>query len=319
MDSIYSILFNYLSGTATPQEAEIAEEWINGSEENSIRFQTFFKALQVTQHGNYVQPDSDKEWELFTKKKTLILKPFWSRPLIYVPTVIIIITFLCWFFLNKNIEYHSVNTRTFQSGQKVKDSSITGLDIFIDTGTITRMETHQPNQENLSIVNGSVFLKTTNQYIGSIFAGSSTILPDPLCRVWVFNDSVHNITKVEVHTGTLIIKVGEQKRKLKAGEAVKIENYQITVEPGNINKYSFATKVFDFRNIPLHEALKALEKAFRVAITQEPISLENCRITALFEDQSLEEILEILAYTLHFKYEFSNNEWNISSTPNSCK
>lgn len=70
-----------------------------------------------------------------------------------------------------------------------------------------------------------------------------------------------------------------------------------TVFPNRHSRISF-----DFTDTPLYKAVASLEKAYGTTIVFANNKLSGCRITTRFDNKTLEEILDIMAYTLHFEY-----------------
>jgi hypothetical protein len=81
---------------------------------------------------------------------------------------------------------------------------------------------------------------------------------------------------------------------------------------------AYAVKVFEFRNTPFKEAARSIEKAYGVKIITKNNSLDDCTVTTRFDNKSLEEILDILGYTLAFEYKIDKKKNQVIITGDGC-
>ena len=77
-------------------------------------------------------------------------------------------------------------------------------------------------------------------------------------------------------------------------------------------------RIFEFSNTPFKEAAGFIEKAYGVTIIIENNKLDHCKITTRFDNKSLEEILDILGYTLAFEYSIDKNKNQVIISGDGC-
>jgi hypothetical protein len=77
-------------------------------------------------------------------------------------------------------------------------------------------------------------------------------------------------------------------------------------------------RIFEFSNTPFKEAVGFIEKAYGVTIIINNNKLNNCTITTRFDNKSLEEILDILGYTLAFEYSIDKNKNQVIISGDGC-
>jgi hypothetical protein len=77
-------------------------------------------------------------------------------------------------------------------------------------------------------------------------------------------------------------------------------------------------RTFEFSNTPFKEAAGFIEKAYGVKIIIENDKLDHCKITTRFDNKSLEEILDILGYTLAFEYSIDKNKNQVIISGDGC-
>jgi len=78
------------------------------------------------------------------------------------------------------------------------------------------------------------------------------------------------------------------------------------------------TIAFEFNNTPFKEAAGFIEKAYDVKIIVNNPKLYNCTITTRFDNKSLEEILDILGYTLAFDYKIDKKRKQVIISGDGC-
>lgn len=74
----------------------------------------------------------------------------------------------------------------------------------------------------------------------------------------------------------------------------------------------------EFSNTPFKEAAAFLENAYGVTIIVKNDAIYNCTITTRFDNKSLEEILDILGYTLAFEYKIDQTSNQVIISGDGC-
>lgn len=96
---------------------------------------------------------------------------------------------------------------------------------------------------------------------------------------------------------------------LTANESVEASDNQLTtIENPNPNYLSWALKDFYLSNTRLDQVAAMLEEAFNKKVTFSDSSIGQLRISATFENQNLEEIIDIICETHDLKYSSNTNE-----------
>ncbi|KAA0990719.1 DUF4974 domain-containing protein [Dyadobacter aurulentus] len=99
-------------------------------------------------------------------------------------------------------------------------------------------------------------------------------------------------------------KVIVQSNKQRSSESIYKRESSNRLYPRHppIKESSLDSHILDFKDTPLHEVLIILEKDYKVRFQFTDLDIRDCRITSRFENKSLEEILDIIAYTLKLEY-----------------
>jgi hypothetical protein len=91
-----------------------------------------------------------------------------------------------------------------------------------------------------------------------------------------------------------------------------------TLADGSTAYFDYTNKVFEFSNMPFKDAVAYIEKAYGVKFIINNNKLYNCTITTRFDNKSLEEILDVLGYTLAFEYEIDKTKNQVTISGDGC-
>jgi ferric-dicitrate binding protein FerR (iron transport regulator) len=207
------------------------------------------------------------------------------------------------------------NSETIPKADTLADGTIAFLD------TLSSIAVTNPANEKkwITIKNGGCYFRQLNKNTGALWqlkVGLVEIIPNN-ANVYVSVDTVTAVAVVQVQTGSAEIQLGEKKLHIAAGESLRFNTQKdilynkLKMDP---NVFSYANRIFEFNDLSFKEAAGFLEKAYGVKFITENNNLYNCRITTRFDNKSIEEILDILAYTLSFEYTIDkkNNQVLIS-------
>lgn len=74
----------------------------------------------------------------------------------------------------------------------------------------------------------------------------------------------------------------------------------------------------EFSNTPFIEVARFLEKEYGVTMIVKNETVNNCKVTTRFDNKSLEEILDILGYTLAFEYKIDERRNQVIISGDGC-
>ncbi|MBC8153090.1 MAG: FecR family protein, partial [Bacteroidetes bacterium] len=72
-----------------------------------------------------------------------------------------------------------------------------------------------------------------------------------------------------------------------------------------VNQIAWTESKLVFRNTPMGEVAKTLERWYGLPVTLERESLRQCPLTGTFQNQSLREVMTLIAMTNRFQYELT--------------
>jgi FecR-like protein len=135
------------------------------------------------------------------------------------------------------------------------------------------------------------------------------------------------LTKIIAATGSVVIVstiiyiIATKKEKPETPpvkQATVVTPHRDTLADGSIAYLDNTNKVFEFSNMPFSKVSAYLEKAYGVQFIVKNNKLDDCTITTRFDNKSLEEILDILGYTLTFEYEIDKTKNQVIISGNGC-
>lgn len=201
----------------------------------------------------------------------------------------------------------------------LQDGTIAFLDTLSSIGVINQAE----KGKLITLNNGGCYFRQLNKNPDTpcqLKVGPVEIFPNN-ANMYVSIDTTTAIATVQVQTGSAEIQLGDQKLQLAAGESVRLNtrtDLARNKQKLNPNVFSYANKVFEFSNTPFKEAAGFIEKAYGVKIIVNNQKLYNCTITTRFDNKSLEEILDILGYTLAFDYKIDKKRKQVIISGDGC-
>jgi len=80
------------------------------------------------------------------------------------------------------------------------------------------------------------------------------------------------------------------------------------------SEFAYATRVFSFENATLKQVTDELQKAYDMNIVYKSKNLENCRISCYFDNESIEDILRVVAVTLSLQYRIDHKTVYLSGS-----
>lgn len=322
------LIVKHLTGEITTAEEQILQEWIAMDNENETLFQTFKKAYELS--GAHYTPNQDKnlkidinqEWAYFNKQianrdkneiplnsvqntRSVILK-------IAAAVLLVIATGIA-------INYYSASGdqvyQTADSNKKITlpDGSIVSLN---RNSTLSYTKSFGDDHRKVALSGEGFFeVKPDKQ-------NPFTILVDDMVITVVgtsFNVQGYNSGKdleVTVETGVVRLKSTKinEPLDLKAGEKgiyKKTELKLIAKRNDDSNFLAWKTRRIVFEGNNLSTVAETLQSVYGVEIIITATEIDACKVTATFDNQSLEAVLAVLKSTLNLTYRIDGNKIEI--------
>jgi transmembrane sensor len=292
------IIAKYLAGEATPDEAMYLDNWTALSDANAQYFETCKKILQSNVHSNKI--DVNTAWQS-VESKVQFLEPirkkqsntkYWA----IAASLALIVGFgALYFYFSKPKQIMEYAATDVVKSVQLADAS--EIEIY-KKSSIQLAESFNENSRTLKL-KGSAYFKVVHDaskpFVVSI---GSLNVKDIGTKFKIVTSNNGDTVTVSVDEGSVLVydSLGFEKQ---IGAGVKIvyvlSQHQIQ-EIGFIN--SPLLKSFQFENASLKDVISQMSEAYKVPIVIESESVLNCKITAQFQNESLENVLLIISETL---------------------
>ncbi len=319
------LIVKMIQGEVTPEEQRMAEQWISRSRENRRLYENYRDLLLLTDQKK-VNYDTDKAWNILEQRISASesqgrspvrkLRQQRMRTIRYAAisgaAALLLVALALFPLLNRQPEHKSFATAGEISGNyKLPDGSVVVLNT---NSAVNYPERFQRHSREISIFGEAFFEIKPDATRPFIIHASGLDIKVVGTSFTVAADPEQAFVKVTVNTGKVLVypsgftdeKAASASHLLEAGEMAtySTESGQITKGVNDdLNFLSWKTGILVFREARLAEVFKALENKYNIRFADAKPDLLNQRLTARFENESLNQVLETLS--LIFNTEFS--------------
>lgn len=294
-----------LLGEAESHEEEELNLWIAESPENKKYYEDFKAVWEASLFiGQNSTIDENQSWKRF-QKRIEPAKTIWFKPWMAAASLLLVLSLGWIYFSDKNTapEHFAYQTTDTAQTFNLPDSSVVVLNknsalTFIQSKDIRKAELLGEAFFDVKPDKSRPFKIDINQVQVQVLGTSFNI------------KGYDGQTEVVVETGLVKVSKGETEMQLKANETVVVSEKNVTLEKETVkNEYYnfYRTGKLVFTNTPLKEVTKVLSDAYGIEIEIRNEKLEKLPISTVFDNQSIESVLQIIAETLPVRIEKQNN------------
>ncbi len=304
------LLVKVMLGEASPEERQQAEDWVAAHPDNHRYYQNFrliWESSKTLEKQSTADPDA--AWVRF-KAKTLRQPPvipfkpartriWWAA----AAAAIVMIASVWWFFPASQTD--SEPLMALRSDEQVRKDTL-------PDGSVVTLNKHS------SLTYAPAFGKTTVREVNLTGEAFFDVRPDKSRPFTIHVNEVtvtvlgtsFNIrsnagsTEVIVETGLVQVANTHEMTRAWPGEKVIAVRTRETLAKEAVRNdlYSFyRTGKLVCRETPLHELVSALNEAYDADIVIGNPTIRNLRISTVFEQESLPDVLNIIRETLNIK------------------
>jgi ferric-dicitrate binding protein FerR (iron transport regulator) len=306
------LLAKFFAGEATPEEALAVDAWLSDPE-NKRNWQALEKTWNLgAEVGKHRLPNVDHEWQRIkglvrTNEKGKV-RTFFRPPLAIAASLLAlaVLSALLWFKLRQNPQQKEEQYAVISADQVLTDSLADGSVVTLNRHSRFTYDKNFGTDHRDVVLQGEAYFQVqpdrnkpfiihldrlSIQVVGTAFNVKQSA--DSSQVVVQVNSG---IVKMFTSEKDILVTKGQTGIYSKAGERLEV------MDSVSNNSMSYATKNFDFQDMRLSEIIGVLEDAFGVSIKTEDPRLLNCRLTAQFENKTLDYIMDIIAATLNLTY-----------------
>jgi transmembrane sensor len=317
--NIDDLLAKYLADETDTHESDIVGEWIGTSENNRKTFehsQLIFEGVSSLK--NQRQVDIDAAWKkLNISKKNILettdnqeIKPVvkinWFNNFLKVAAVLVVL-FGLWFVAAKQFVVPKNDVISFKSGNIETEKILPdGTKILLSkNSSITYPNTFEGDTREINL-EGEAFFDVHHDAAHPFIIhtqGTDVRVLGTSFRVRAYDAQVQVVVKTgkvrfSKNDAEVILEKG-QKAEILANSGTIIKS-EVEAEKTEALKKKLS---FDFEKTSLGEVIVQLNNTFDKKISFSNDKIKNCKLTASFQDEELENIIHIIAETFNLKIE----------------
>lgn len=334
------LITRYFCGEASAGEIQTLEQWIKDDSANRKVFEEYSKTWSALEKSRIESTiNLDEEWNAlrlkissirhkdlrFFRPLSFILRPtsFILRPssfvlrflriaavllLLAIPTFVLLRYFL-----------HPVEKHCSAGNDVVSCTLPDGTAVTLNNGATLVYPSRFNDSSRLVALKGEAWFEVSPDKTKPFIISAENVRIQVVGTSFLVNTVTSNNSK-EIILSSGKVKVYFENRPdknavLSPGEKAELitHGYAILKEINtNVNYLSWKTKRMVFNNTPFPEVVAILAKVYHTPILIYGDNLNNCRITATFDHQTLESVLNVLKATLDLQVRNSGSGIQIS-------
>jgi ferric-dicitrate binding protein FerR (iron transport regulator) len=307
----------YLLNEATEQERLIVESWMAAKQENMLYYNDFKRIWDVSKEiAVFQQIDVEEAWSNFSAKvkadevnpQTLQKKAVNFPSLLKAAALFVILigvgSLLFW------LSPLSQNTITIASGNNSLNVPLPdGSTVLLNKhATLSYSKRFSGATRNITLKGEGFFNVVpdkTRPFV--VTAGQSTVTVVGTTFNVKYGDT---LTEIIVETG--IVQVDKEEYTLKVNpqeKAIVRKNEKPVLETNTDELYNYyRTRKFVCKATPLYKLVSVLNEAYDAKIVITNPAITNMPLTATFNEEPLDRILQVIAQTFNIKVETQRNQ-----------
>jgi transmembrane sensor len=297
------LISRYLYGEATPEEICELESWVKADPANREMFSGYLATWKTVENARLESSfDLDREWNVL-KSKIVNRK----SQIIYLAlriAAIFLLVAIPAFFLYRYFAQPS--DRQLVAGNEVAVHTLPdGTSVTLNAGaTLTCPSRFDGSSRNVTLQGEAWFEVAHDKSKPFIIAAGNVRIQVVGTSFFVNTKTFSKTREIILATGKVRVYYDDNPAKMAVlfpGDKAELTSggYGITVARNEDQNYlAWKTKYMVFNNTPLNEVVALLTQVYHTPIRIIGNGLGDCRITATFDKQSLESVLNVLKATL---------------------
>lgn len=302
------LIVRYLTGEASPEEAMTLHDWL-AQPDNRLHFESFQSTWKDSYPTKKVHtPDNKRAWQNIAQKieivdseslqtKTRSLHSNFFLKVAAAITVILAVGIFTYVQLRDKAPTQ-INIATKNNVREIilPDNS----HVIVSRSSSVRYAKNFEGSVREISLSGEGFFEVTHNADKPFVVHTGIV--DVRVIGTAFNVVIRkNKTEVSVARGKVLVYTKNDSIYLESGQSVTIESGSTSIDPvsvANVNVWGYATHKFKFNNTALTEIFNCIEKSYPCSIEVQNEAIKNCKLTAEFENKSVEYIITLIAETL---------------------
>lgn len=310
------LLVKYLLLETTAEENAQIEKWKAQSDANQKHFNQFKYIWEESKKlAANSTVDENAAWQRFqqriatpatTDTKTISLKPRYSMMKIAAAVLVLICGTWFTYNLTNRDNYIALATESETLTDTLPDGSI----ITLNKHSELKYAMNEDGKTRNVTLKGEAFFNVAPDKSKPFIISVNDVTVQVVGTSFNIKNTAEK-TEVIVETGIVEVAKHEHSVTLNRDEkaTVAANSDELVKEDKSDNLYNYyRTKEFVCNNTPLWRLVDVLNEAYRVNIVITDPRLRNLPLTVTFTDEPVENILAVVAETLHIKAEKKGND-----------
>ncbi len=305
------LLVKYLQKRLNESEKKIVDNWLSKSKANRVHFD---KVRQLWIASSRIKDldaiDIDQQWNKFKQNSGMISPIKKLRRNVNIikiaASVLLLISLGSYFggIFNSKIILTGVAGK--ENRFILPDSSV----VWLNRGSSLTYAKDFNTENRMSQLKGEGFFDVTPN------TNKPFIIKANKTETKVLGTSFNLKTDLETKETSLVLVEGivqftskKHKEILSAGDKIVVTPDGTLLKSPNtlINFDAWKTGILKFESTPLSEVIEDISSQYRKVIILEDKELAKCNLTGVFDNESFEDVLNILRTILNIKYELTDN------------
>jgi ferric-dicitrate binding protein FerR (iron transport regulator) len=330
-EHIDEIIAKFLAGEANAEEIALLHEWKNISEENQKEFLQFSKLYDASASlKEQIPVDTDAAWmhvkDVIAPHKAGKVIPIKKRnlraPLLRIAAMLLIVggiaVSLYLLSLSRNEKMVAIDSTNVIRSEVLPDGST----ITLNKNSTLSYSSKSFGKKRLTHLKGEAYFDVKHDDSNPfVIEAANLIIQDVGTSFNVKAYEGAEWVVVSVISGEVkVTTVNEENLLLSAGDEVTyntVSHALSKTEKTDPNISAYANRVFIFENAELKTVINVLNEVYDVRLKTENDSLLACRITVTFDNESIDQITDVIAETLGLELIKEKN--TIIFKGNACK
>jgi transmembrane sensor len=316
------LIVRYLTGEALPEEAMAMHSWLEVVD-NRLYFEKFETAWNRSSSKKAHEPDAQRAWvsileNLKAREQDQDVsvsqsKSSWTLR-IAASIVLITASAATIFFINRGKQENVKLLVTADEGiTREFQFSDSSLVILNKNASVSYPDIFNRSTREVELTNGEAFFKIAKDKSKPFII--HTRIADIKVVGTEFNVILENDKLiVSVVEGRVLVITKNDSKGLEAGDLAQIRSNTDGIQVGkfeNANDLAYATHSFVFNDVALSEVFQHIEKSYPYFINVSNKDIENCKLTATFENVTADKMVALIAQTLNLKVTKNENHFTI--------
>ena len=291
------LIAKYLSGEASPEEAIALHDWLE-TPENKIRFDEMEATWNMAHPSKATRPVRKEEaWRKVKPARSI----GWSTIGI-AASIAIVLAIGLWMYLGNSSQVILLTATTNDTTEHLAFPDSSQATLYHNTSIEYPKEFGKQSRE-VKLISGEAFFSVEKDeskpfVVHASFADVKVI--GTQFNVIIRDDRV----EVGVNEGVVLVYTGTDSIYVRKGSTTIVKPGQTSAATEmDANTWAYATQKLVFKDTPMSDVIRAVEKTYDCTISVSNDNIKNCRLNATFEQDSVGKIVLLISESLNLKLE----------------